>query len=135
MKRPTPAVGCGAFGADGERRGESQRAEYGIEDVASHVAESGGAEVDSLAPVDGMVGIADEGTQRRDADPVIPVERGRYGGGALGQRIGIAPLFLAEGMHFLDLADDAGADQLDGGLVLAAGMNLDAHLGDQVFLS
>ena len=38
-------------------------------------------------------------------------------------------------MDFLDLADGAVLDQLHGSLVLARGMDLDAHLGDQILLA
>ena len=134
IERPTLAVRRGAFGAHGDRSSQAQSAEYRVQDVASHVAEGGGAEIDPLAPIHRMIDIEDEGTRLRHTDPVIPVECGGDGVGALGQRIGIAPLLFAERMHFLDLADGAALDQLDGGLVLAGGMNLDAHLGDQVLL-
>src|SRR5260370_14425079 len=75
-----------------------------------------------------MIDVADEGTRLRHANPVIPVEGSGYRVGALGQRVGIAPLLLAERMYFLDLPDGAALDHLNGGLVLAGGINLDAHL-------
>jgi hypothetical protein len=43
-------------------------------------------------------------------------------------------LTLPIGVDFLDLADCAALDELHGTAILLAGVNLDAHLGDQIFL-
>ena len=88
-----------------------------------------------LRQLTGMVDIADERPRLGDADPVVPVESGGHRVGALRQGIGIAPLLFAPGVHFFDLADGAALHQLDGGLVFAAGVNLNAHLGDQLLLA
>src|SRR6185369_1910386 len=101
IERPTLPVRRGAFGAYGERCSQTQGAEYRVQDVASHVAEGGSAEIDPLAPVHRVIDIEDKWTRLRHTDPVVPVECGWYGVGALGKRIGIAPLLFAERVHFL----------------------------------
>src|SRR5580692_9758717 len=48
---PIPLTGRGTVGTDGDGRGELERIENRIEYVATHVAKSAGAEVQSLAPI------------------------------------------------------------------------------------
>ena len=62
-----------AFALHGERRGQGQGLEDRVVDMAAHVAERAGAEVEPLAPVAGMVvAAADEGPLADDAQPQNP---------------------------------------------------------------
>ena len=71
--RPVVPARRRAFGADGDRRGQGERGEDRVEDVAAHVAERAGAEVEALAPVAGMVvAAAEERPLRGDAEPAGP---------------------------------------------------------------
>ena len=71
-----------------------------------------------------------------DAEPVVPVEGGGHRVGAVGQRVGVAPLLLAPGMDFLDLADGAGSGSAATAVLYSrARVDLDAHLGDEVLLA
>ena len=122
--------GSTALHADGG--GEGEGFENGVVNVAAHVAESAGAEVEPLAPVAGVVeAVADERALGGDAQPFIPIEfggRGVCGGGHLAV---VAPLFAAPCVDFFDFPDGSGLHEHDGGAVLGGAVNLDAHLGDE----
>ena len=79
---PGMVVRRGAFAAHAERRGERERLEDGVVNVAAHVAESARAEIEPLAPIARMIpALADERALGADAEPKVPVE-------ALGNRVG-----------------------------------------------
>ena len=62
----------------------------------------------------------------------------RLAGGSsirVGRGAGIAPLLAAPGVDFLHLADRPVLHQLDRRAVLAAGVDLDAHLRDELLLA
>lgn len=131
---PVPIVRRGAFRADRYRRMQADRIENRIEDVAAHVANGAGAELEAFAPVDRMIiFVADEGPIRANTQPKIPIEAFGNRIRDIGARRGVAPGFWAPGMHFFDLADDAIADELNGHAIMADRVDLDAHLGDQPF--
>jgi hypothetical protein len=129
---PTVLVGGGAFGADADWRGEGERGEDRVVNVAAHVAEGAGAEVEPFTPVTRVIpAVADVRARGGDADPSVPIESFGDGIGAVGHGVRVAPFLAAPGMHFADLADAQFLDSLDGGAVFGGAMDLDAHLGHQ----
>ena len=129
---PTVVVGGGSFGADADRGGKGKCGEDRVVDVAAHVAEGAGAEVEPFTPVTRVIPtVADERAHGGYADPLIPIEAFGDGIGALGHGTGVTPFFTAPGMDLGDLADAQLLDSLDGGLVFAGAMDLNAHLGHQ----
>src|SRR5207344_1343751 len=99
-------------------------------------AERARAEVEPLAPVAGMIPLAaDERAHGADAEPMIPVEAGRYGIDAIRHRAGVAPLLAAPGVNLSDPADGVVLDEPHGQPVFHRGMNLDAHLRNELFLA
>ena len=79
-----------------------------VEDVAAHVAEGAGAEVEPLPPLAGVIVAGDERPLRRHAEPAVPVQLGRAPG-RCGRAVGsaIAPVLAAPAMDLLHLADGA----------------------------
>ncbi len=133
---PVVRGGGGAFGADAEGRGDADGFEDGVVDVAAHVAEGAGAEVEAFAPVAGMiVAAADEGAFGGDTEPEVPVEIRGHGIDAVGAGGGVAPGFVGPGVDFFDLADDAVLDHTHGEAVFGAGVDLDAHLSDELVVA
>ena len=121
--RPVMAGRRRTFRAHGDRRGQFERRENRIVDVAAHVAERGRAEIDPLAPVARMIVAIEIRPRLRDAQPQVPVERRRHGVGAIGHRLGVAPFLFAPGVDLLHLADGAALDQRGRREVFAAGVD------------
>ena len=132
---PTPFVWCGTDAFHGDGRGEFERMEDGIVDVAAHVAERACSEVEAFAPVAGVVGAVDIGAFCGDAEPEVPCEALWYGIGVGGFRRAVAPLFAAPSVHLFDFSDDAGADDDRASAVCCVRVHLDSHLGDQLPLA
>ena len=111
------------------------RAEDRVEDVAAHVAERAGAEVEPLPPVARVVvAVADERPLGRDAEPQVPVEPRGHRVVLVGLRVRVAPRLAAPRVDFLHLPDRAVVDELHDELVLRARVNLNAHLRDELLL-
>src|SRR5262249_42245195 len=133
VQAPTIVVRLVAFGANGFGCGERQRAEHRVKNVATHVAEGAGAEVEPLAPVARMIiTVADEGPLGRDAEPDVPIQSGRDRIFAFWSRIPVAPLLAAPAVDFGNLADRSGLDDRDDRSVLRGRVDLDAHLADDL---
>ena len=72
---PIPRIRAWTFGPHRYGRAQAQRIEYGIEDMAPHVAESACAEIQPLAPIGRMiVAVVDDRTIGADAQPHSPIE-------------------------------------------------------------
>ena len=81
-----------------------------------------------------IIALTDERTIGRDADPFIPIEVCGRNIAPVGQGSEIAPAFAAPGMDFLDFSDRAILDDFHSTTIIGCGMDLDAHLGDKLFL-
>ena len=69
------------------------------------------------------------------AQPGVPVEAGRDRVVAVGPGVAVAPVLAAPAMDLLDLADRAGLDRRGDRAVDRRGVELDAHLGDELLLA
>ena len=70
VSSPGMFIRSGAFAAHADRGGQGQGLEYRVVDVAAHVPESAGAEIEPFAPVSGVVPVVpDEGPFRADTQP------------------------------------------------------------------
>ena len=134
IQRPVAVVWRRTFATHGDGRAQAERAEDRIENVAAHITECRRAEIDALAPVHRMVNILHKRARLRHPDPVIPIQRRGNRVRLVLQGSRVAPLLLAPGVNFLDFADGAAAYQLHRRSILLGGVNLDAHLRDQMFL-
>ena len=132
---PRLGVHAGVFHADAERRGEVERGENGIENVAAEVAEPAAAEVLPVAPFERRVGVFHVGPYGRGAEPEIPVQRG----GRRGVFVLRGPHFEAgelvafvpdPRMHRADAPDHSRAQQLHRRAVFPRAVDLVAHLRD-----
>ena len=133
---PCFLVQAGVLRADADRRGEFQRGENRIEDVAAEVAHRPAAKVLPVAPLERVIEIRLVGAHRRGADPQVPVQRRRHFSarrlGALREaRIFVARIRLPR-MHRLDFSDHAVVDQLHAGAVRLVAVDLVPHLRDHL---
>src|SRR5262249_2308613 len=110
------------------RGGQGQCAVHGVEDVAGHVAERAGAEVEPLAPLARVVVAFEERPLGRPAQPDVPVEVRRDRVGAVRPGGPGPPLLAAPAVDLLYLADRPLLDRGDDTPVDLAGVALDAHL-------
>ena len=108
----------GPFGTHRGRGRQGKGLEDRIVDVAAHVAERAGAEIEPAPPVRRMVVAGDVVAGRGDAEPPVPVERRRHRVLAVGPGIAVAPVLVAEGVHLADLADDAVLNEPDAQTIL-----------------
>src|SRR5579862_1033105 len=120
------------------RRGaEPKRAVGQIRGMAGHIAEGAGAEVPPAAPLEVQVGGV-VGALGRRAEPLVPVQVRGHRGGVLGPRGDIRRLrpdgAVGPEVDLLDVADQAGLDDLDRLAQVPAGASLVAHLGGDLVL-
>ena len=133
VDRPVPCVRRRAFGSDGNRGVELEALKNRIEDVAAHVTKCAGAEVEAHAPVFRMiVSAADERTLGADAEPQVPVKTLRHGIGLVRPGRRVAPCLGRPCVDVLDFTDRAVLDDLCGHPIINRGMDLDAHLRDDL---
>ena len=99
--------------------------------MAAEIAHGAAAEVDPVAPLEGVIDVRREITRRRAPEPEVPAYAGGYGAG--GGRGGHAGIFVTgvgvPRVHGEDLADAPGLDELHASAILLRGMDLVAHLG------
>src|SRR5687767_6633915 len=96
--------------------------------MATHVAEGAGAEIETFAPVAGMIIAFDERTILRHTQPEIPIQPGRDWIFLIWFRFGVTPHFAAPGVHLFHFADCTILDEEGREPILDAGMHLDSHL-------
>src|SRR5213079_3359908 len=75
---------------------------------------------------------ANEWTRGANPDPAVPVKSRRNGIGAVGHRAGIAPFLTAPGVNFFHFANGAILDEAHGKAIFGVGMDLNAHLRDDL---
>jgi len=119
-----------AGGLDARRVPQLQRPERQVHVVAAEVAQPAAAEVPPASPPPGQVAGVVRPLGGR-AEPQVPAQVLRHGRGVLG-----APhAAVADGVpdvHLADGADQAPLDDLNGAAVVAAGVDLRAHLRDEL---
>jgi hypothetical protein len=103
--------------------------------VAPHIAKGPGAEVEPLPPLTRMVISGDEGPRHGNPQPGIPAQLGGHRVAAVGPGIGVAPVLAAPAMDLLHLADRVSLKCGHHHPVDLARKDLDAHLGDQLFVA
>jgi len=135
IEAPTVVIGCIANAMDSDRISHRSGGEDGIEDVAAHVAEGAGAEIEPFAPFTWVVIAGDEWAFGGDSEPGVPIEAAGRHVDAGGAGVTVAPLLAAPAMDLTDFADGAFLDECDDGAVDHMGVDLDAHLGDKFFVS
>ena len=139
IQRPALPVRCRPLTPHRQGRPQLQRSEDGVQNVAAHVPKCRGPEIQPLAPVARVVHVFDEWPRRRHAQPVVPVQTGRYhvrpGFRHDGQPLTVAPLLLTPRVDFFHLPDYTALNHPNGRLILAPRMNLNPHLRGQLLLS
>src|SRR4051794_9104246 len=122
-------IGCRAFAANSDWRSQRESSEDGVVNVAAHIAKGAGTEIEPFAPVTGMVPtLTDERTLSARTEPEVPIQPLRDWVGAVGLFAVVPPRLITPGMHLFHFSDGPFLDQFHGRPVLAAGVDLNAHL-------
>src|SRR6266702_2084690 len=101
--------------------------------MATHIAKSSRAKVNAFAPVHRMIiTVADEWPLSTYPEPEVPIKTLRHGITLRGKRPRISPRLRNPGVRFLHFANNAVLNQTDGEPIMVHGLDLNAHLGDQV---
>ena len=112
-----------------------QSLEGGVEDMDAHVTERTATEVDELAPLSGVINLADVIMNGRGAQPKVPVQRIRFFGFLLEGFAIVSPCLEGPDVYFADLAENSLTQVVTSQAVGFPGLILDSHLrGQSLFL-
>src|SRR6185369_1143349 len=109
VESPIVGIRRRSLGTDRNGCAKIQRGENGIENMAAHITERTGAEIEPLPPISRVViRVPDKRPLRTWAKPEIPIETRGHGVYTVGLRSGVSPGLRTPGVHFLNLSDSAG---------------------------